>query len=238
MTATETQGQKPKTSRVAIAAFVFSVIGIVVLFAPRIPFGPKVSLCLVAFGIGFIVGIAALVKMRFRNLRAVGGSYAISAIALGLLYAGMGMNNTARFYDSMYKYKLTVLGRAINEYCKNHDGRFPPAEQWCDSMTKDNRALSRSSFRNPFTGYCFAFNKNLNGLRIADIPENVVLLFPGNGGRNMTGGPELFARIEPLLTYVLLTNGEVCEYSWFDKGVIRWNSTSKKTFIEPLRWNP
>jgi hypothetical protein len=238
MAATETQEQKPRISRVAITAFVFSIIGILVLFVPRIPFGLKNSLCWGVFGIGVIVGISALVEIRLRKPRLVGGVYAVAAIAVGLLYTMIGMNNTARFYDWKAKSNLHALGQAITEYCASHDGYLPPAEQWRDTLMKNNGALSLNSFRNPFTGHCFAFNKNLGGLRITDIPDNIVLLFPSNSDRDITGGPELFATIEMLQTYILLTNGEVCEYSWFDKGLIRWNNTSKETFIEPLRWIP
>jgi hypothetical protein len=238
MTATETQEQQPRTSRIAIVAFVFSIIGILVLFAPRIPLGLKISLCLGAFGIGVILGISALVEIRLRNPKLVGGVYAVAAISLGLLYTIIGMNNTARFYDWKAKSNLRALGQAITQYCASHEGHFPPAEHWCDALMKDEKTLSLNSFRNPFTGRCFAFNKNLGGLRIVDVSDNIMMLFPGNDGRNISGGPELFAKTEMLQTYILLTNGEVCEYSWFDKGIIRWDSTLKKEAIEPIRWNP
>jgi hypothetical protein len=93
--------------------------------------------------------------------------------------------------------KLEKLGEEIKEYAKNNDGYLPVANKWCDLLMEHNKNLSRDNFSCPVSekeGCSYAFNRNLDGHRLTDIPGLVVLLYDADEGWNLSGGAELLAK--------------------------------------------
>lgn len=89
---------------------------------------------------------------------------------------------------------LWKLGAEIRTYAKAHDGYLPAATKWCDLLIEHNKSLPKDIYKCPSAkhGTCnYAFNKNLDGLCLADVPDTVVLLFEADEGWNLTGGVEL-----------------------------------------------
>ena len=89
--------------------------------------------------------------------------------------------------------KIKGLGAEITEYAAKHNGYLPIADKWCDLLIEHNKNLSRHSFCCPASkGACsYAFNKNLSGARLSDVPEQTVLLYESHEGWNLAGGAEL-----------------------------------------------
>ena len=86
------------------------------------------------------------------------------------------------------------LARAALKYAQDHGGRLPPAQEWCDLLRpylKNAHAFVCPAAKNLRCSY--AFNANLSGVRLDDIPESrhVVIFFESDRGWNAAGGPEL-----------------------------------------------
>ena len=201
----------------------------------------RASFCLAVAAI--ILGIAAILVIEFSHKNLKGRSYAWIALVLAFLYIIMGMNSVARFMsDKVYttEYNLRLLSTIIGRYAGNNKGYLPTAERWCDELMEYNKSLSRENFSHPrVQDRRIAFNKNLSGLRLSDVGGDVVLLFEADGGWNLNGGTELLEEMQELNdTYVLFVDGSIYNYRFKDRGVLKWDSNSEETFIEPLRWKP
>jgi prepilin-type processing-associated H-X9-DG protein len=90
---------------------------------------------------------------------------------------------------------MVGLSKAILVYTNDNDGMFPSATNWCDLLVEhayvtEKALMCRASFW-PVPSY--GFNKNLDGLRLDDVPPDTVVLFEIEGGWNASGGPELVA---------------------------------------------
>jgi hypothetical protein len=123
-------------------------------------------------------------------------------------------------------YNLKTLGKALIDYAEDNDGLLPDANRWCDLLTKHNRKIKRDNFIRPeaakydLRGDChFAFNENLSGLPLAEIPDDVVLLFMSEGRWNQHGSEELLSRaplgrttVPGVTRYVMLKDGTIEMY--------------------------
>lgn len=133
-------------------------------------------------------------------------------------------------------YNLKLLGKEIRGYSEKHNGYLPSADNWCDLLMEHNKYLTKENFRHPgIEGSVLAFNEALSGMRFADIPKDVVLLFEAKGEWNLKGGKELIKKANPNrdIVYVLLINGEIKPY-WIEEESMK-NWVGKFT---PLRWKP
>ena len=94
---------------------------------------------------------------------------------------------------------MTILhrfGLKIDDYAKKHDDRLPTNSKWCDILSDSGGDIDLEIFTCPAmpNAKCsYAFNNNLDGLKLSDIPGDVVLLFETNGGWNISGGRELLS---------------------------------------------
>lgn len=80
-------------------------------------------------------------------------------------------------------------------------------------------------------GRCnFAFNKNIAGMKLDDIPGDVVLLFESEPGWNQVGGPELLASE----AHKRGRGIKGCNVAFAD-GIQRF---VKKEDLDTLRWEP
>jgi len=135
--------------------------------------------------------------------------------------------NTAR-------YNLKLLGAVISRYAEDNDGYLPDAKQWCDLLMKYDSTLSEDNFKHPkLKGFVIAFNKNLDNLRLSNIPDDVVLLFEAQGRLNLSGGAELLTseNVNRDRIDVLFINNDIKTY-WVKREGIR---TYGDVFL-PLRW--
>ena len=87
---------------------------------------------------------------------------------------------------------LKQLGILMSLYAKDHDGKYPDPNRWCDSLIKHFKPLKPIDKRFVCPGakavpshYAMNPNADPNG------PSDLVLLFDTKGGWNQYGGPEM-----------------------------------------------
>jgi len=190
---------------------------------------------LLLFTLAPLFGIITLVLVIVKHKKLKGWSYPIGAIfILGFLSICLIPSISCAMERHMSKVctsNLQKLGMAITEYARKHNGYLPAASRWCDLLIESDRSLSKDTFKCPAAkeGICnYAFNESLDGLRLADVPRDVVLLYEANGDWNLKGGPE---SLEPRhsggkICFILFPNISVGSY-----GV-------KFPFNQSLRWKP
>jgi hypothetical protein len=145
-------------------------------------------------------------------------------------------------------YNLHVLGEALVEYSKDHDGYLPVADKWCDLLMEYDGNLTRDNFHHPkpdrfqLRGEChFSFNKNLSGMRLSDVPSDSVLLFEADGGWNLNGASELLkTRYEDKFSSIaiLLADQTVQRYWYYKEAVRKFDSKGTRMYYEKPRWQP
>jgi hypothetical protein len=125
--------------------------------------------------------------------------------------------------------KLHALAVAMRDYVEDHDGRFPPASRWCDSLNP--YVESDAVFVCPAApklrcGY--AYNAALSGLRydVIEDADDIVAFFESDGGWNAAGGPELLVA-KP-------RHGGVDQYAWTGGSV----GPYRRGGDLELRWQP
>ncbi|MHC4621775.1 MAG: DUF4190 domain-containing protein [Planctomycetota bacterium] len=190
--------EKPRTSKLAIAGLVLSVVGSC-MFLP-VDLAKVVLAGLTLMILGFIFSAVALVKLRRTKHQIAGRGYAIAGtIVVMVVLLPLGsvriLDKTSR---SQHLAPLTICGanvsglvRAMAVYA-NEDAlaRFPEPDKWCDLLLELDY-VSEKQFVCPEAGEgrChYAMNPNA-GTVAAD--PDMVLLFETKGGWNQVGGPEI-----------------------------------------------
>ncbi len=253
--------QAKKTSRLAIASIVFLGFAFVCFiiemgfaaaflfeFRPDFNLGVFSVLAIGFLFVSFVLGIIACIVIAMnKNMKGYG--YTITPICLGSLFilsAGLmlvhAQYRTRREKVIRPAYNLRQLGKVISQYAEDHSGHLPTANKWCDLLLEYDPNLSKRNFKHPLRedwDCNFAFNKNLDGLRLDGIPDDTVLLFEADGNWNLNGGPELLAtrRTEHGYIEVLFTNQTVQNY-WFDKKAVVILKKDLSFMEKPLRWKP
>jgi len=184
-----------KTSGLAIASLVLGICGFVS--------------CGIASIAGVILGIIGLVsisksagQLKGQGLAVVG--IVVSTITLVLvpmmciliailMPALAGARHQAKRVVTMNYAKQLCL--AMIMYCDEHDGRFPPGDNWPDVLPPylgHDESILRSPF-DPQAGRAWAMNVHLNGRQRSDIdqPGRTVLVFEARFGSRPAGGQEL-----------------------------------------------
>lgn len=218
-TETDSHGQRAKISRLAIASVSLGVLGFLILYFRDVIFHPRWARVLIwhimgLLGIsGFVLGVAALVRIKRTGWMLKGGGLAIVGMVLAVSISHVWL---IRQMDSRWRLRLTgrrspcwynlwELGRAMSIYASD-SGRYPDPNQWCDLLLKHGKVDVKhfvcpsivlrwpSSFRKRFIwpvpkeGRChFAMNPKCN----PSSPNDVVLLFEAKEGWNQFGGPEM-----------------------------------------------
>lgn len=244
-----------KTSHFTIASIILTVIGIICfLIAMSIiisPFnmeqyytigGVFLKLSFVFFPLSFVLGIIGFFRKDSKVC-----VYAISSVIIGGLFTLsmllFFLTVRARLFTNTYtsKHNLKLLGGALIEYSRDNNGCLPPARKWCDLLVQHQPDLPKYAFTNrrkkPGKTY-FAFNENLDGLRLADIPGDVVLLLEARGDWNLAGGPQL---LETMSKYgyidVLFVDQTLGVYLFSEQGIRAYVEKEPYTY-KPLRWKP
>ena len=226
-----------KTSRLAIASTVFVFLGFLSLLVGAAIGSHNVVVPFVALGllvIGVVLGISALVVIRLKRKRLGGIAHAATAIVFGVFLLSGSIICITKLLQCRRAVvclnNLHQLSIAVHQYAEAHEDQLPAADRWCDLLVEHQPDLSKEIFKCPTAkqGVChYAFNKNLDGMRSAEIPKNVVLIFESDDDWNLSGGEELLRRRHK-------GNGDVRSNAVFGDFSIRICYDEK----EPLRWNP
>lgn len=138
---------------------------------------------------------------------------------------------------------LELIGKVIVSYSKDNNGKLPLANNWCDILMKYDNSLKMENFRHPkYKGIVIAFNRNLSGMDINDIPKDTILLSEAKGEWNVSGDEELLRNIDSnrLYAIVLYVDQRLDTY-WLTQKMSRskvLNYFDSPKFIAPLKWKP
>ena len=206
--------KRKKTSRIAIVSLIFALLGSLFFFTflrlimfLHPAYRPFRIATVLFFSTSVALAIISFIAIAINRKKSKGSLFAIGAILIWIFILIMLLPlevSMARHRQEVIGSKLKTLYRTITEYSEIHDGYLPDADEWCNLLTKYDRNLPMDTFKYPsgkFGVFIFAFNKNLNGLRLEDIPNNVVLLFEvdhslyskiqNSGACNLAGKAEL-----------------------------------------------
>ena len=121
---------------------------------------------------------------------------------------------------------LKSLSCAISTYSFDYDDLYPTGDKWCDLLI-DHIDVELKTFRcGKFTSedFCYGLNKNLVGLKLSDVPRDIVMLFEIECGRNVVGGPQLL--------YTGRHNDHGCNIVYTD-GIVEWVDAKN---LDDLKW--
>ncbi|MHC4741236.1 MAG: hypothetical protein ACYS8Z_04965 [Planctomycetota bacterium] len=124
---------------------------------------------------------------------------------------------------------LSALGKAIQFYADDSDGRLPAAEKWCDSLVEHTHTPGRYFLCKAVDANegqsCYAMNEKVAGRRLYSLPSDVVLLFESKPGWNKVGGPGMLAPDihEGNGSNVLFVNGDVRCVKAEDANGLKWD---------------
>lgn len=183
-----------KTSGVAIAALVLGILAFVMCGITALP--------------AVICGIIALVKISNSRGLLKGQGLAVAGLVAGLVSVVFTLLLVAIMLPALTRAKdqaktivcrsnLRQLSLALILYVEDNDGRFPTASKWGDLLlvyTGSDRELF-SCPGGPEGIYGYAFNKNLDGMRMSKIrsPGRMVILFEADAVWNDAGEADLAA---------------------------------------------
>lgn len=239
------QGQKPRTSKLALLSLVLAVLGfcIVLHFVERGSFRffrTVLFVCWLFELIGFIFGVVALVRIGNSNGRMAGrvsATLGISAASVSLLFMCLAVIPVKRVPPGLFcGSHLHRLGFAMRLYADDFDGKYPTAGKWCDLLVEGHNGVSYvkaetfvcgSALKGGDKGRChYAMNPNCE----PNSPGDMVLLFETKGGWNQFGGPELltFENHNGKGCNVLFNDGRVEFVTPKNVGKMKWKAEEDK----------
>ncbi|MEN8128518.1 MAG: hypothetical protein ABFR90_12060 [Planctomycetota bacterium] len=120
---------------------------------------------------------------------------------------------------------LKALCTSFMCYAGDNNDTLPDAKQWSDLLIEGDW-LYPEYFVDGKTRY--AMNINASGMKINDLPNDMVLLFEAKGPKNLSGGPELIMAQKYRWPGCAVQSGYTVDQIKF----------VKKKDIEGLRWKP
>lgn len=244
------QGQKPKTSKVAIASVVLVILGFVILpfSAVTHPAPSRAILARNVWGLlmlgGLVLGIVGLLQIKKSGGTLKGRGFAVVATVLAVIFFGVWFSDQILHDYSGRRApcgaNLKVLGTAMLMYAYDYDGRYPAADKWCDLLIESDYGVSEKHFVCPRLvlywplvggemfvwpsaqkGRChYAMNPNCRPNSALDI----VLLFETKEGWNQFGGPEILTteNHRPKGCNVLFNDGSIRFVKTEQLGELKW----------------
>jgi hypothetical protein len=213
-----------KTSGMAVAALVFSLLGTIT--------------CGLSALIGLVLGIIALVKISNSQGRLSGKGLAIGSIVVAGVFVLFIPIMVAMLLPALAKAKqraqtihcvnnVKQLELALRIYSSDHNDTLPLAEHWCDAITNEvgspkiYQCAADSNLR-----CAFAFNEKLSGKKEGEVNPQTVMIFESNAGWNASGGEDLLAPHQHSQRVVVigLADGSVQQV--------------RRTQLNTLRWDP
>ena len=86
---------------------------------------------------------------------------------------------------------VSALGKAIYMYTSDYDGQYPQADKWCDLLVMNYEVklecLVCKGSDAKIGESSYALNKNIAGKNSLEIPEDMVILFETNFGKDPLG---------------------------------------------------
>ena len=241
------QSQKPRTSKLAIASLRCVLISICLLILlvcvqllilkGRVVKNfdiPMVKAIGVTSFVGLVLGIAALMHIWISKVPLTGKGRAITAMVVSgiIIYGVVSPIFTPYRPPSriVCGTKVKGLSTAIKVYAYDYNDRLPTIKSWCDLLIAQADVpptafvCPESDAREGQSSY--AFNINVNGMNLSQIPPDVVLVFESTPGSNQVGGLELLTTEHH--------EGEGCNVVFADSHV----EFIKKEDLDTLRWEP
>ncbi|MGA2071196.1 MAG: hypothetical protein ABSG97_07580 [Sedimentisphaerales bacterium] len=134
-----------------------------------------------------------------------------------------------RFHSAVVAKRLHNIHLAMLVYCGKNGGWLPSAEHWTDLLLEYDKRLSVDDFKYPPSKYgkfAFAFNKNVQGLQLANLPLHTVLVIECDVVQNLYGGQELGSdKFQKTGEFFILESGGAVTYS-------------NSKFANELKWEP
>jgi hypothetical protein len=239
-----------KTSYLAVLSMVLGFVGLVSFFVSLLSgFFKGVDASAIISSAALLLAVLSVITIYLKGLK--GLVYIAIAVILSLpsvtfvALAKMSVHvREVSEKTNTAKYNLRLLGDEMVKYAESNSGHLPDANQWCDSLMRYDKSLTKQNFKHPRRKEydCnIAFNKYLSGLKLSEIPKDAVLLFEADGGWNLSGDVDLFEKRrkeqKDYFSYILLANGDIETYRFEEKGYRPFNPT-RIEFIKPLRWKP
>ncbi len=204
-------------SALAAAAGLAATIGGLVLIELEQWHGGPGKLLMVAALAGSVIaglsGFAAIRAVRRSNGLLAGEGLAtggLSLSAVGLIaflvstQFGSWADDKAAKSRGQCGDNLSILHQAMTMYAERDDGRLPANDNWCGAILGMAQELQQSPDYHGSMFQCpsslesfessYAFNAELGGRILAELPPDTVLLFEITGGWNISGGPETLLR--------------------------------------------
>jgi prepilin-type processing-associated H-X9-DG protein len=213
---------KPRTSKLAVAAFVLGLLSLIACVIWPVPALPAI-----------ICGIIALIKIRKSCGQLKGEGFA----TMGIVLPVVALFLTILLLPMLGKVKkapirvicctnLKSLGTAMAVYANDYNDTFPPANQWCDLLIREGDASPQMFIcpaSNAIEGECtYAININVAGKKDT-FPADVVLLFEADLKEN--SGP----RNTPVSTRYF--------YSFMEEYELEWIAKNKDRIVHSEWWN-
>ena len=244
MNEAETKSKRTQTSELALASFIVALAVpcswlVMSQLLPSMSFGGKFEAVwdwLYVFVCAFtciwvavpLLSVTALVIIRKSHGRVRGKEFAVAGLVIWLSIVVYYLRGFIPRRPSeispriVCRANLFGISKAIYIYANNDEsGRIPTPDRWCDLLIQGNYA-SEKQFLCPSSdavrGECsYAINKNMAGKKIIEeIPQDVVLLFETNFGKN------------PLGRQGLLEDRQCYAFTRYDR---------PETRVYKLRWN-
>lgn len=204
----------------AVAGLIFSIVTSLAFyingyFMPGEFKGPSPAagfIAWISFDIGFYVraialglGLISLIVSPFREPRLKNLGTAL--VALGLAIAAWNIcdraiNRARSLPARSCGMHMRHIGWALKKYSEEHNGRLPAAANWCEALLDNSKYIYNSD--NPLLSffYCrgartpkgqssYALNESTAGMRLAELPDDVILVFETMPSENPVGGREL-----------------------------------------------
>lgn len=186
-----------------------------------------------------ILGIAALIHIGLSRGRLRGIYLAIPAIlipiALTLFLIGLTHAKTA-IQRSVCVSQLKEIGNAIKLYANDYEDQLPTSESWCDLLVIkydiDPRTFGgqRELCDATWGESAYAFNNNVVGMKLSEIPSNVVVLFETDYGKNESGRDKRVKEREFYKTILERDGHEILRHNRKVYGQ-RWNQVGGKEIL-------
>jgi hypothetical protein len=254
VTEQETQRNKAKTSRLAIAAVVLAIPALWVLCDILRPRVERVSaryllirdLTWLSAAIGLVLGIIAVLDMIRRRRAVKGWKFATTGIVMNALLVTSWFLGPTPYDLLRYPWgcgrNLRWLAKVWMVYANDDEnGRFPPPEKWCDFLLESGHVAEqhfvcpKRLFFLPFLSEPVLIRPRprrgrshyaLNPNAKPTSPPDTVLLFETKEGWNCSGGPAVLSTENH--------EGRGCNVAFVDIHV-SFVSTEQ---LGELRWKP
>ena len=143
--------------------------------------------------------------------------------------------------ESIRKTGLKDIAEITLDYCAKNNGLLPEANNWTDVLLEHGNGVAlrklRRFKRNNESDY--AFNENISGMKIDELPGDIVLFFEAEGDLNLSDSQSLIDSWKDRRSHVnvVLLNKKVQKY-WYDEN--KCNNTKNDEFenVSSLKWKP